>query len=278
MISTNEAKSLLGNGGIVVDDNGDKIGKISQIFLDDTTGEPAWVTVKTGMFGGAESFVPVHDAHIVGDDISVPYDKAKVKDAPRVEDADGHLTPSEEDDLYRFYELNHPRVEHQHTDTDETTPSDRITERTSDDTSDNTGAGHDVSGPDTDSAMTRSEETLHLDKQTETIGKARLRKYIVTENVTQTVPVSHEEVRIEREPVTDANRGDAVSGGDITEEVHEVELKGERVAVSKETVPVERVRIDTDTVTEDQEVSEQLRKEQIEADSDGINGSEDRDR
>ena len=96
--------------------------------------------------------------------------------------------------------------------------------------------------------------------------------------VTQTVPVSHEEVRIEREPVTDANRGDAVSGGDITEEVHEVELKGERVAVSKETVPVERVRIDSDTVTEDQEVSEQLRKEQIKPDNDGINGSEDRDR
>jgi uncharacterized protein (TIGR02271 family) len=98
-------------------------------------------------------------------------------------------------------------------------------------------------------------------------GRARLRKYVVTEHVTTTVPVSREEVRIEREPITDANRDQALSGGDLTSEEHEVELSQERVVVDKEVVPVERVRMDVDTVTEDQQVSEEVRKEQIEADS-----------
>ena len=86
---------------------------------------------------------------------------------------------------------------------------------------------------------------------------------MVTENVTQTVPVSHEEVRLEREPITDANRGDAMAGSDISEEEHEVTLHAEQPVVSKETVPVERVRLGTETVTEQHEVTETLRKEQI---------------
>ena len=94
-------------------------------------------------------------------------------------------------------------------------------------------------------------------------GRAKLRKYVVTENVSTTVPVSHEEVRLEREPITDANVGNAMSGGDITEEEHEVTLHAEQPVVAKETVPVERVRLATETVTENQEVTEQVRKEQI---------------
>jgi uncharacterized protein (TIGR02271 family) len=74
-------------------------------------------------------------------------------------------------------------------------------------------------------------------------GRVRLRKHVVTENVTQTVPVSHEEVRLEREPITDANRGQAMSGGDITEEEHEMTLHAEHPVTSKNTVAVERVRL-----------------------------------
>ena len=85
----------------------------------------------------------------------------------------------------------------------------------------------------------------------------------MTENVSQTVPLRHEEVRLEREPITDANVGDALAGGDITEEEHEITLHAERPVVAKETVPVERVRLATQTVTEDQEVTEQVRKERI---------------
>ena len=116
--------------------------------------------------------------------------------------------------------------------------------------------------------MTRSEERLQVGTQTREAGRARLRKYVVTENVTQTVPVSHEEVRIEREPITDANIGDATSGPSISEEEHEVVLHEERPVVAKETVPVERVRLGKETVTEQETVSEDVRKEQIDTDVD----------
>jgi len=78
------------------------------------------------------------------------------------------------------------------------------------------------------------------------------------------VPVQREEVRVEREPITDANRGDAISGGEITDEEHEVVLHEEEVVVDKQAVPKERVRMDKDVVTDEQQVSEQVRKEQIE--------------
>jgi uncharacterized protein (TIGR02271 family) len=86
--------------------------------------------------------------------------------------------------------------------------------------------------------------------------------------VTETVPVQREEVRIEREPITDANRDRAMSGGDITEEEHEVTLHAEEPVVEKRTVPKERVRMDRDTVTDEETVSEQVRKERIEAEGD----------
>ena len=104
-------------------------------------------------------------------------------------------------------------------------------------------------------------------QQVET-GRARLRKYVVTEQVQQTVPVSREEVRVEREPITEANVGAATEGPDISEEEHEITLHAERPVVAKEAVPVERVRLDTETVTENQTVSDEVRKEQIDVDDD----------
>jgi uncharacterized protein (TIGR02271 family) len=81
--------------------------------------------------------------------------------------------------------------------------------------------------------MTRWEERLRVGTEQAEAGRVRLRKYVVTENVTQTVPVSHEEVRLEREPITDASRGQAMTGADITEEEHEVTLHAERPVVAK---------------------------------------------
>jgi uncharacterized protein (TIGR02271 family) len=132
--------------------------------------------------------------------------------------------------------------------------------------------GRDTSGPTTDDAMTLSEERLRVGTQTREAGRARLRKYVVTENVTQTVPVSREEVRLEREPITDANRDQAMSGPAISEEEHEVVLREERPVVEKEAVPVERVRLDTETVTDQVTVDEEVRKEQIDTDIDGGTG------
>ncbi len=119
--------------------------------------------------------------------------------------------------------------------------------------------------------MTRSEERLRVGTQRVEAGRARLRKYVVSENVTQTVPVSREEVRVEREPITDANIGNAMDGPAISEEEHEVTLHAERPVVQKEAVPVERVRLDTETVTEQQTVTDEVRKEQIEVDDTEVN-------
>ena len=112
--------------------------------------------------------------------------------------------------------------------------------------------------------MTRSEEELSVGTTKRESGRARLRKYIVTENVTTTVPVQREEVRIEREPITDANRDAVMAGGELTEEEHEVTLHEDEVVVDKQAVPKERVRLDKDVVTDEQQVSETLQKEQIE--------------
>lgn len=86
----------------VFDRHGDKIGAVGQIYVDDNTGEPTFVTVKTGLFGTKETFVPVRDAEQVNDGLRVPFDKAFVKDAPNI-DSDGHLSESEQDNLYTYY-------------------------------------------------------------------------------------------------------------------------------------------------------------------------------
>ena len=270
MLTTDQAQQLLSNGGNVVDNDGDKIGSIGQIFLDDQSGRPEWVTVKTGLFGGGESFVPLRDSEVVGDDIRVPYDKDTVKDAPRISDSNGHLSEDEEATLYRYYGTDGADYDTSYGYTDTETRTDTDTAYT--------GAGHDTAGPNTDSAMTRSEEQVRVGTEKVETGRARLRKYVVTENVTTTVPVSREEVRLEREPITDANRDEALRGGDITEEEHEVVLSEERPVVQKETVPVERVRVDKDTVTEQHEVDETVRKEQIELDESGTTTRSDTDR
>ena len=127
--------------------------------------------------------------------------------------------------------------------------------------------GH-TSGTATDEAMTVSEERLRVGTEKRESGRARLRKYAVTENVTKTVPVTHEEVRVEREPITDANVGAAKSGPDISEEEHEVVLREERPVVEKDVVPAERVRLTKETSTHDETVSGEVRKEQVDTDVD----------
>jgi uncharacterized protein (TIGR02271 family) len=285
MIGTDTINRVI--GADVYDETGSKIGSASEVYLDDDSGQPEWVTVRTGMFGTKESFVPIRDADLTDDGVHVRIAKDKVKDAPTI-DADGHLSPQEEEELYRYYGLGMGTQTGMAGQTmgtagydDTTTTSGMATDTTTGmgtagyddttgmaaDTTTGRGAvGHDTSGPNTDDAMTRSEERLNVGTRSEEIGRARLRKYVVSENVTQTVPVSHEEVRVEREPITEANIGDAMDGPAISEEEHEVTLRAERPVVEKEAVPVERVRLDTETVTEQAQVNEELRKEQIEVD------------
>ena len=114
--------------------------------------------------------------------------------------------------------------------------------------------------------MTRSEEELRVGTTEREAGRVRLRKHVVTDEVTQTVPVRREEVRIEREPITDANAPAAGDGPTISEEEHEVVLHEEEVVVDKRAVPKERIRLDKDTEVDERTVSEEVRKEEIEVD------------
>jgi uncharacterized protein (TIGR02271 family) len=246
-------------GRTMVDADGDKIGNVDAIYVDDQTGEPEWALVNTGLFGTKSSFVPLAQARDVGDSVQVPYDKQMVKDAPRV-DTDQHLSEAEEQELWRHYGLEY--------DSGYTTDTaDRDGDGVYDDVQDS-AVGRDTSGPTTDDAMTRSEEELQVGTQTRERGRARLRKYVTTETQQVTVPVQREEVRVEREPISDANVGAATSGPAISEEEHEVTLREEEVVVDKRAVPKERVRLDTETVTEERQVAEEVRKEQIQIDGD----------
>ena len=262
MLTTENIETLLNNSGHVLSQDGTKIGSIEQVYADDDTGRPNWVTVKTGLFGTSESFVPLQGASVTGHDLVVPYIKELVKDAPRI-DIDGQLEPAEEDRLYTHYQLSGRNS------SDATSGHDaNITGAGTGDRVDHTAntVGHDTSGPTTDDAMTRSEERLSVGTERQATGRARLRKYVTTENVTRTIPVEREEVRIEREPITDANRGDALAGPDISEEEHEVILHAERPVIEKEAVPVERVRLNKETVRDETTVSEEVRQEHIETD------------
>ncbi len=266
MIGTDTLDRVIGRD--VYDEDGNKIGSASEVYLDDQTGRPEWVTVKTGLFGTKESFVPIRDANLTDDGLRVPIGKDRIKDAPKI-DTDGHLSPQEEEELYRYYGMG---TGYTGTTDESTTGTTTGVAGPTTGTADTARAyddapgtvGHDTSGPTTDDAMTRSEERLNVGTRSEEIGRARMRKYVVSENVTQTVPVTREEVRLEREPITEANAGAALDGPAISEEEHEVTLHAERPVVEKEAVPVERVRLDRDVVTEQAQVSETVRKEEIE--------------
>jgi uncharacterized protein (TIGR02271 family) len=117
-------------------------------------------------------------------------------------------------------------------------------------------------------AMTRSEDELRVGTQRRATGRARLRKHVETEDVQETVPVEREEVRVEREPITEGNVGQALDGPEISEEEHEVVLHEERPVVDKEVVAKERVRLTAEERTDEETVSEELRKERIETDGD----------
>jgi uncharacterized protein (TIGR02271 family) len=248
-------------GRTMVDPAGDKLGTIDAIYIDDETGQPEWATVTSGLFSTKAAFVPLAQAQDAGDSVQVPYDKAQVKAAPGME-ADGQLSQDEEAELYRHYGLDYS--EHR---SDSGLPAgERDRDRDGVYDVQDTAVGRDTSGPTTDDAMTRTEEELRVGTETRERGRVRLRKYVTTESQQVTVPVQREEIRVEREPITDANLDAATSGPAISEEEHEVTLHEETPVVEKRAVPKERVRLDTETVTEERQVAEEVRKEQIEVD------------
>ncbi|HEX5540167.1 MAG TPA: PRC and DUF2382 domain-containing protein [Micromonospora sp.] len=238
MISQETIATLYGSE--VYDRNENKIGKIGQVYAAEEEGQPAWVSVRTGWFGERESLVPIAGARWEGDqNLRVPYDKAQIKAAPHIDvKANEPIEPDQLTGLYQHYGLRWD--------------GGRARER-----------GTAMPGEET---MTLSEEQMHVGTERQEAGKARLHKYVVTEHMQTTVPVSHEEVRLEREPIeAEANRDRPYTGSEIGEAEREVVLHAERPVVAKETVPVERVHLDLDTVTEQETVGGDVRKERVEA-------------
>ncbi len=246
MITKDMTRELIGRQ--VVDNHGEKVGKIGQIYLDERSGEPTWATVNTGLFGTKESFVPLQNADVHDRDVALGVEKQAVKNSPHVGRSDERLTGSEEDELYRHYGIGQGRTDARHA-------TGERTDRTGRDRTARTGG---------DDAIVRHEENLRVGTETEETGRVALRKYVVTEDQTVTVPVSHEEVRLEREPI-DGTEATARPGA-IGEAEQEVTLHRERPVVDKTTEAVEKVRLGTRTVTEDEKVSDTVRKERIEVD------------
>ena len=246
MPETTEASDF--RGRTVLDREGEKIGKIDELYFDDEGGQPEWALVNTGLFGTKKTFVPIKGASPTGEDLRVGVTKDQVKDAPSI-DADEQLSEAEERRLFEHYDVPYT--------TEGSTTAQGPPQ-----------GGSEQAGQRGDEAMTRSEEELRVGTEKREAGRVRLRKYVVTEQVQTTVPVQREEVRIEREPITDANRDQATSGADITEDEHEVVLHEEEPVVEKRVVPKERVSLGKETITDEREVSEEVRKEQI--DTDGL--------
>ncbi|RAY16509.1 photosystem reaction center subunit H [Actinomadura craniellae] len=267
----------------VYDTNGDKIGDIRHVFLDDATGRPEWLCVRTGLFGTRETFVPTRSAELVSDHVEVGYDKDRIRHAPHVDvDARGHLSAAEERELYQYYDIDWTWES-----------ADRpggAAEPGGGPARAREGGRHERGRPQAESgrhergrpgaesaglqgpAMTRSEEHLRVSTESHEAGRARLHKYVVTEQEQVTVPVSHEEVRLEREPITPENRDAALSGPEISEAEQEIILTEEQVVVSKETTPVERVRATKERIVEQETVGGEVRKERIELEVDEETG------
>ena len=247
MTTIDQAPYLMQSGHVVSSD-GEKVGKVGEVYVDDATGHLSWVTVKTGLFGTRESFVPMDNASITDDTITVPYDKTMIKDAPHAEPGEP-LSVEQEDELYRYYNIGTTTATTGYV--DQAAPVATLPKE----------AGTATATGTTDGYLTRSEEQLTVDTQRVEAGRARMRKFVVTEQQTVTVPVSHDEVRIVREPLQPGEFTDEVT---IGEDVIEVLLMQDKVLVDKEVVGVEKVKLATQTVTEQQQVTGEVRKEQIE--------------
>jgi hypothetical protein len=174
-------------GHTVVDRDGEKIGTLREIYLDDKE-RPSWGSVHTGLFGLRETFVPLTEAELVEDELRLPYPHAQVEQAPGV-DPDVQLSADEEDRLYQHYGITAEAAE------------DRPTEPRADDEPGAVASGSESAQPpdrpSDDNAMTRSEEEVRVGKRTRVRGRARLKKYVVTDYVEKRIPVRREEVRLE---------------------------------------------------------------------------------
>ena len=232
------------------DRNDDKIGKIDNVYLDTETGRPEWLAVNTGMFGMNTSLVPIVGSADRGDgDLTLDVDKDTVKDAPHVGEG-GELELEEEQRLYRHYQIDASGGRDAYMAEERRTHGYEVGRRADE--------GYEVD----EASITRREEELEVGTHRESAGKVRLRKYVVTEQETVTVPVQKERVVLEREPAS------GTSTGQIGDEVIEVDLQEDVIDVDKRVVDKETIRAGKQQVTDTEKVHAEVRKEQVEVEGD----------
>ncbi|QCP05121.1 PRC and DUF2382 domain-containing protein [Brevibacterium sp. CS2] len=274
----------------IYDQDSKKVGSIGQVYLDDQTDEAKFATVKTGLFGTNETFVPLNAATRTEDGFTVPFTKDFIKDAPNI-DADGHLDPAEERRIFEYYSLSYDddgRVSDDRVAGDGRDRTDAVNRAAAGTAAGAAGAagtaGRDDDRRDADrrdadrvagqgaegKQVVAHEERLKVGTEQREAGKARLRKRVVSENQQVEVPVQREELVVERESI-DPNSAEARTGSidgraDGAEET--ITLREERPVVDKETVATEKVNVGKRTVTDSETVSGEVRKEQIDVDAD----------
>ena len=281
------------------DNNGEKLGDVNEVFVDDQSGQPTFVEVNHGLFGMNSSLVPLRGHDFSGDDLKLGFSKDRIKDAPEF-DSDKPLTPEAQSDIFKHYGLEsaHDVTDYKDSNLDSKRDVQAGADKDHNLTAGAGAAGAGVAGAHadekkadthtTDAAATerkagvaddaaaartnndgeliRSEEQLNVNKERVATGEARLRKYVVTDTESVEVPVEREEVRVERTPINaeDAKNYNGAISGDSEEA--SVTLHEERVNVNKETVPVEKINLKKDTVRDTETHTEELRKEQIDTD------------
>jgi uncharacterized protein (TIGR02271 family) len=242
MQDTLAAESLpRARGQTIYGADGDKIGSIEELFVDEQTGKPEWVGVGTGMLGTKRVLVPVVGLTPADDGFRVPYSKDQVKATPDIDTEE--ISQETEAQLYAHYGLGYSK--------------DR-----SDTGLPENGSPQGASVGEAD--ILRSEEELSVGKRDVSIGRARLRKWVETEPVSMDVNLHQETARVTHEPIDEP-----VSGAEIGEQEVEVELRGEEAIVQKETLAKERISLDKDVTTERETVRDEVRRERVEVDGDG---------
>jgi stress response protein YsnF len=286
MLSDREVSAAV--GATAYDADGDKLGTVEHFFVDDRTGEPSWVALMTGLFGTRTSIVPVQSAGFADGRLVLPVTRDAVRAAPDV-GRGGHLSPDDEAQLRRHYGLEAGGTGEPAGTPDDTAriPAGAAPDRAAPDRAAPDRAAPDRAAPDraapdepsgrhaapgtpdhSDGGMVRSEERLAVGTERVAATRVRVVKYVVTEEVTLTVPVRREEIRIEEVPLDapDPGPGESLvdSGpagtGGLPEEIV---LHTERPVVSVEVVPTERVRLRTEVVEGHETVSGPVQREQI---------------
>lgn len=257
------------------DSNGEKLGDVQEVFVDDHSGQPTFVEVKHGLFGMSSSLVPLKGHRLQGEDLQLAFPKDRIKDAPDV-NADEGLTPEEQNRIFEHYGIAGAQNQNEYVADDRrderhagTTEAAGVAGTTAAADRDHADLDRDRVETDRaadDNSIVRSEEQLDVEKEQVQSGKARLRKYVVEDKETVEVPVTREEVRVERTPISEADAENF--RGEIGEDEASVALNEERVDINKRTVPVEKVSLEKDQVTETERHTETLAKEQIETDAD----------